>query len=59
MGVGFVPHVTMMCGIIGCEVDEDDGCTFGVEGEGGYTKKEYDVYIDGCAAVGCRHDFYE
>ena len=55
MGVGFVPHVTMLCGILGCEVEDDDGCTFGVVGEGGYVSKKYDVDINGYAAVnGCR-----
>ena len=55
IGVGFVPHTTMICGMIGCEVDDDDGCTFGQKGEGGYVSKKYDVDIGGYAAInGCR-----
>ena len=59
MGIGFVPHTCLMCGILDCEVEEDDGCTFGVVGAGTYASKKYDVDIGGYAAVnGCR-DFEE
>ena len=59
LGVGFIPNTRLMCGVLGCEVSEDDGCTFGMVGEGGYMSKKYDVDIGGYAAVnGCR-DFGE
>ena len=59
LGIGFVPHTTMLCGVIGCEVEDDDGCTFGMIGEGGYVSKKYDVDISGYAAVNGRHEYEE
>lgn len=51
LGIGFVPQTVMMCSVMGCGVEPDDGCTFGIEGEGGYVTKKYDVDIGGYAAV--------
>lgn len=55
LGIGFVPRTVMICGVLGCEVENDDGCTFGTKGDGGYVTKNYDVSIEGYAAIsGCR-----
>lgn len=43
LGVGFTPITTMVCGMMGLEVEEDDGCTFGMKGDGGYVSREYDI----------------
>lgn len=59
IGIGFVPYTTMLCSVLGCEVEDDDGCTFGMIGEGGYVSKKYDVDISGYAAVNGRHEYEE
>ena len=54
IGVGFTAKTMMLCGFIGCEVDDDDGCTFGDKGDGRYACREYDVTLDSYAAInGC------
>lgn len=51
MGIGFVPNVTMMCSVLEQEVDEDDGCTFGMIGDGGIVSKQYDIDLSNHAAI--------
>ena len=51
LGICFVPQTTMLCSVLQCEVSDDDGCTFGAKGEGGYVTKPYDVTIEGYAAI--------
>jgi len=58
LGVGFVPNITVVCGMIGCEVSQDDGCTFGNKGDGSYTSKEIPVSIEGYAAVNGTCGYY-
>lgn len=59
LGVGFTAVTTMLCGMIGREVDPDDGCTFGIVGDGGYVVREIDVSIEGREAVNGDHYYYE
>ena len=58
-GVGFTANTTMFCGVFGCKVTEDDGCTFGELGEGGYAVKNIDVSIEGREAVNGYHYYYD
>lgn len=43
LGTGFVNNVTWYCTERGCEVDKDDGCTFGCRGEPKPAVSNYDV----------------
>ena len=58
LGIGFVPNITVMCGVMGCNVDDDDGCTFGIKGEGSYVSKDIMVNIEGYAAVNGQYEYY-
>lgn len=48
---GFTGRVYLACVDRDTEVSGDDGCTFGVEGDHGTLKANYDVTVEGCAAV--------
>lgn len=54
-GVGFMANTTLFCSMMGCKVEPDDGCTFGIVGEGGYAVKPMDVRIEGREAVNGYH----
>lgn len=56
LGVGFIPNTRLICSMIGCEVEFDDGCTFGEVGDGGYATRECEIILDGHAAV---NGYYE
>ena len=55
LGVGFTAEVNIICVDNGRQVDEDDGCTFGIVGEHcGYASRDYDVSLNGHEAVNGR-----
>lgn len=58
LGIGFMPNTRLICGMIGCEVEFDDGCTFGEVGDGAYATKEYEININGYATVNGRCEYY-
>ena len=51
LGVGFSSTPKLICSQMCIEVEEDDGCTFGLKGDGGYAVRELDVTIQGREAV--------
>ena len=54
-GVGFTAEVSIICADSGRQVDEDDGCTFGMVGEDcGCVSRDYEVVLNGHETVNGR-----
>lgn len=60
-GVGFVRERKLLCGYFDLEVDPNDGCTFGKEGDSKYSsKRPMNVDIGGESATqGDKSSFYK